>query len=1506
MIERYLQLVSDIQQQDIASFLKNLRGKFLTALNGPYFSEKSKNYFQNVSPDGEPFRNFETEPKQIVQIKQAINALYHAEEAFKVLQSLNLKYSQISVNDIKKLSAMIEHGYKASYLLTHLDIDFNEILGGEIKHVISLLEPIREFAKDYEKGAIEFQTAVKTYPIVRQAGKVSGIAITQMKPNGESYDYDFLAKFSADLPGYIAQLTTLLQKSIPQISTYQPKISKEKLDELQEEALKLLRAIENTQSGDILVSVQAINYIHIIRQIITLSMSSLEQIGYANDSSQQFIRHNLEQLKYDLLPTLLNLADRLEDEALLKPGTLSHPLMAQLKPLYKLISIYAAKIVDFAPEGEPLLGIQDSHFVQTRLGVIRSRITTAQWNLAKLHLTKAHVENFFKIIDDTQYNSFNLLNLPEDVKTALKEEYKFLIPYVRAFDPDLANQIAQSLIGRNTYVSIFANSLYRLVGSYDPTAIPNLRTLKKQLLTQFVKDENTQNFHIALNEDLIKSIGDQIDLELYPYQTRTVGFDESIALGVDAKAKEQAHLNFQISPESTRVVNVEALTFEQAKRVYQYHANNHMQLLEAQQAFEEFLIIFNRTAQPLNHITDSILKSQLRSLYSQFQNFLVENSMDQQEIRREDKAIVAALNEDHLDLTKPAIRFSCFDEENIASMSSYFAIATTDFEQKAATFKALAETKYTQQITKDTLRTDTNATRARYLIKHTNYSQMVAAYRSSFQQLTSIFNESVRNRIIPNKTSGVPFPEIENKELLVQEVQQVLFIKRIFNSLYYLEQTCLELEKLDKNSTQTMYVYHLIQAKGHIDELLDLTKHLAADPHLSLLVTELKDKALSLYHIFSQQTDNYAVASTGLKLDDPKLNDKTVRYNGLWYTIRSFMFIPEHIKTTLSDSTISSETAENVNERSKRAVLNIERIIQNSDSYFKLFLETPTIYSLYKELKGKLKEFTTLSHETAMNNLETLNHDLFARFLAEADQWEDKLGLKAGLLSEPLKGILDEFYKNLLEPLRLPSNELIALINNPVSTGNRIADVKKSIAEAKKQLIRKEVFHYDDLDTDKYRLPNVSLSNKALLIEELLNAMQSYNNLNRFVPASDLTLAMMQSKLIKLYKAALPILIEDGKQLDLPKVPVESTYRNVEIVLQEYSFNPDTGKVERKAEGTSQDIRENPKDKIQEDQSKPASPSIKHIALTILNHYKGLHNSAQFKVDTANERLAYFEQLKAKQHNTTHQYIKEYTKIAYDRELNTAVSKNIGLVHMNKEYKESLKAYLKLSEVEHRQIAEEALNIDGEIRDLLAAETAQFNQTNLVMYTELETIRLSLTQFDCYLGSFFKQNSFSKHAIFESADTLNKKKAIIEGLKTIAADSTLSVETRIHKISIEVSKQDFTRDMFAYHHYDTFSFKWLAQCVMSILSALNLYTPKYEKLAINLQKAAAPQPNRARFFTPAATSNGSSDGSHTAAVVKTISASATVGFFEPAISNRSSDDPRTTSVLDIPSTFATS
>lgn len=331
MISEKIKLLESFKQNQFSKLIEKINSKILATLKSGHFNPRLAPYLEKMNKDGVPFTDFDLDPENISQIKKLINALYHARLAFLDLENIDIRNYKRTLPDLKLLySNTIHQAYQAGYLITNLDVDLQEMFKEEIDLILPVIGQLQAFAGEHQECTKRLAESWKDFPISYKAGEVTGIALEQMQPRTGDWDYQFLTQFSAVLPGYIEKLTQYIQQYSSQIKEKEPTLNNEKLEELQNASLKLLNDLEHLKGNDFFISLKVLKYIHIIRNIITLATSSVEQMGHFSDSSQDVIRDNLAQLKYVVLPTLFGLVDKIEDNAMLKPGTLSIPLMEKL------------------------------------------------------------------------------------------------------------------------------------------------------------------------------------------------------------------------------------------------------------------------------------------------------------------------------------------------------------------------------------------------------------------------------------------------------------------------------------------------------------------------------------------------------------------------------------------------------------------------------------------------------------------------------------------------------------------------------------------------------------------------------------------------------------------------------------------------------------------------------------------------------------------------------------------------------------------------------------------------------------------------------------------------------------------------------------------------------------------------------------------------------------------------------------------------------------------------
>lgn len=1385
-----IELLKSFKERQISKILEHFNTKIFAVLNSPQFNPKIAEYFpkEKINTEGEPFKDYDEEPDNITQIKKLINALYHARLTFIDLENIDFSTIEKQYNTVKLLySNTVHHGYLASYLITHLDVDLKGIFKDELSIILPLLAQFQDLGSRYSEQTIELTKQIKTYPLSYNVGQITGTTIVQMQPESGEPDYNFLTEFSAKLPGYIEQFTQYVKQYSSQMIENESKLNKEKLEELQNAGLMLLSSLEGLKGNDFYISLKFLNYIHIVRHVITLSMSTFEQIGNLSESSQNVIRDNLAELKYKVLPTLFGLVDKIEVHSMLEPGTLSNPLMDKIKPLYQLLINYASKPVNFKEKGEELLSIEDPRFISLRLELTYKRLSEAKKSKFKIQKAQKAFEDFYAIIEDPEYKYLCIHELPKDIKNKLIDHYKLIKPYMSRIDIDLNNELITSLQNDKSFGAKVYDNLLSFIKLEAPAGHMSFVLKRKEALRSFItKKMNTQLFHVNLNEYLIKKVHEHAKLALFPYNEKTNIFNID-----ESKALIQTNQSLQIEILNKTIAHPEKLSSEQALDMYQWYQEKHDKFMVAKKAYDDFIELLDdvqnkpNTIKPiyLNDLDEST-KKRCINLYNCFQPYFIDALPDihRQSAIEFDKYLVHMLKEnEQKSKIIPIDLFGKMNEilqENLTKRALPWMI-------KSNFYLKLAKEKYHSENNMAKLELDSSiGSRTHHVIHHTNYSKCINEFRKALYQMTSMLNQTMQSEL-KITSSKLPYPELTDSNKTLAQSKQVIAIKQIFNALYHLEGFATRLEQLNNKGYELFYFNHLIQAYGHLYSIIKLTKSLLADPYFGFLAQDLYDKAQTLFAIFQEQSNAYQIDSEKIPYDE------SVKYNALWYIINAFHISPKHIRTLNENNYITTEEQEALHLNAKKATIKIEAIINNSSSYFTRFLQIPTMYSLFKELKQILREFTSTTHSAAMDNLEQINTAVFTPMLIEADEWEDKLGLSPGTLSSPLKQIIDEYYKGLIQSLNLPSKTHVSLICNKEPIEKRMSLTYKKIDNAIKHL-DKIAEDFQDIET---------------LYENIVN----YTNLiTKRTSESTFLVSFSEKKLISTYQKAIYKLAEFQEQFKS-----EPSNNSEEDLKLDQLLNESTKYYE----------------------AKPTQ--IKALVTSVHHYYLGLQATYQMQLRCAKEKLNYLTQLQIDQSNLDLLFIEEYTKESFNKQKDACCNRLIGLKFLYKEYREKLKANIDKFDQEIINEAKTFEDINLSIELLLKNKIKLFeegklidNETDQVTdYHHLDAVKSVLAKFLAHLDSS------------SSTDELNKKKtSLIIKLDELASNSKLSVKERLKQIETEVKNPIFERIILTHKDETQFSFAYIKQLFLSLLEALHLYTPTRKKLFNELNGALAKKP----------------------------------------------------------------
>lgn len=1613
-----------LKQEQLSKKAEETSKMIFAALKNPKFNPQIAPYFEKINPpDQQPFTDYDLDPDNVSQIKKLLNALYHARLALLDVEDIELQDSaaSLAMTGTQLVMHTVETAYQACYLATHLDIDLQNLFHKELQPLLPVLTQLQTLAMQH--GATTqslISETVRKYPLDYKAGEIVGITLEQMQPDKQSPDYNFLTQFGAILPTYINKLTEYIKHYSTALIEQEPTLNNKKIAELQQTALYLLNDLETLKS-DIFTPLKIINYIHIIRHIITLSLQSLEEMSKFTESSQDVIRDYLAQLKYIVLPQLFGLVDKIEVNSMLKPGTLSTPLMNEIKPWYRAMIDFISKPVDFRSKGAELVHIEDARFLALRFDQAYQRIDDAHKELFKIEQAEIAVKNFMDLLKDPQNQQTELNKFPPEAKALLRKNYKVFKQYLFQVNADLHAQIMQQLNEAPSGFLDWAKNLF----SFTKKTKTDILNSEQKLLTWINKKKNTQLFHCSINTQMIQTTQQESDLRLFPYNDTTSiltldelektdlivfpSLNERPRFKIDEKAllhqdeEDNQKLLYAIQNANNVVINPDALSTDQNIILYQWYKKKHEHFILAKKAFIEFhelltkeiknhpnipvhilqlshlstesrqqchhlYLIFReyfldalpKESQELANKFDNLLKEppsatnfylaapaieefaalekeispffdtidsswlkksdfylkrakqklakkeqnvfridearalrdtkqydptiqfkkekskktikvfeQLsadqaltlhqwyknkgdkfevaRKAYNQFIELFCKEQTNTLELRQLDddaKAqcrklyhlfqpyFINGVPEERRDealifdryivnmLTDDTLQEETIPPNLFATLHQHFQIffSDTDFNwrQRGLTFLKYAKEQFARENDQKELQQEPYEERAYHLIKHKEYSKHIKSFRVSVTKMISLFNQSMQAELTTQdksllftlshnteqpeqekvitttesqalsikqmlnlayeemKKNDVPFPELEDDDIALRQSKQILAIKQIVNTLYRLEKVMLQLENLSDKSSKTMYMIYLSLAGYHFYKMMELTKSLSEDPHFTLIGQELFNKARNIWASIQENIEAYQTAAKDVSLDG------TVKVNALWYVLNAFYIGPRHIRSLKDNTYFTSEELEALQRSAKKAALTIERVIESSDSYFKLFLQTPEVIRLYREATSKMTEFISTIHDSTQSNLDKFNQGVFIPMLNEADGWEKKLGLVPGTFSGPTKKILDEFYKGLLHPLHLPSKKHLQLICDKTAINYRI--------EKNTQEIQSTQEHLDQVEQEYATIKT---------LHELIEQYQQLPTPGFMSAKPEKTIQEIEQKIIECYKKTHPQLIRLKKQLAFTAKP--------ELAPNDVAF----------------DARLNAALK----EYSPKIDDIQRLVRRSYNEYCRQHNSHTMQLNTLKEHLNYVQGLHAFQDQKNEQFIHDYTTESFNKYLDKFSNRHIGLQYVDREFSARLRNYLLTFKDDIILQAKAAEDINKSVRQQLKQRISAFEKVNYAQYYQLDSIQGALTQFKAYF-SISAYEIERGNSLFENEDTLAKKIELINNLTLLSENMQLSIEQRIANIKkVVVADPRFKRIILSHKKVDTFSVAYLKLCILSLLEALHLYTP---------------------------------------------------------------------------------
>jgi hypothetical protein len=1320
-INDWLQTVDMLKKNKFSQLVKQIRTTLLEKLATDLFSERLHHYLTNINADGEPFTNYEHEPADVSQIKKIINALYFGELALLEVEAVSFPagfgtegksmftdlgnlFSKSTFTDLGNLfSKAISYVSQAGHLATHLDVNFFEVFQSEIDRLLPVFAIFQTYTKSLGDATFEFMDVMDSTGITRNVGLGAGIALNQLNPTVDGPDYKFLAFFGADIPQYLDQLSSFIKQFSSDVSGYAPNINRERLDELQEQASLLFDALEGARGSSVFLPLQVLYYIHAIRHTVTLSLNIVEQAGFLSSTSQDAIRTNIRELK-KILAQLCSSIDKVEVQAMLKPGTLSAPFTQQISNFYQELINYTAKFVKFSikdvsgnAQDLELLTLSDSKFVSARLGYSYDRQVAAKKELLILEDAQIAADNFFNALQHTPDKNKRISSLSQPIKAELANYYKVLRSYVLNIDN-----------------SVHRNIMEGLINSRDTYKIKDILPWQRVINTALDKRRASLAFRYDLNTDVISNISSSAqNLTLYPQAEREnpFKFDEKAALGQGL----QDELIFTLENGNNLLANPEHLKTDQAIMLYESYKKRCIQLEHAQHAYEEFSRAIELPVALLLPLDIADRKNKLRNLYSMFQPYLPDDDAS----KAFDSTIIAAFSSE-----EPKQVDNLLDI--LERVKHNFDALQTHLNQRLEIVNGVVSACRIKDVQAEVLELEPISDRALHVIKHTEFSTAVSKLRTYFYQQIPLLNDSFKAHLQFNtQADTLPFPDINDSNKQLAQSNQILVYKQLFNCLYYLEKIMVGLEGLQDQASEKTYIGQLfkwvtdkrsqgaytlqiIGIANNVVEAYVLLDALANTPYLSVVITEIQKKLQSIQTAIPG-LQAYYVPHQPAAAD----GEAPTSYSALFYAMHTILFLPAHITAIRADRDVQPDAVGAIHQYAQRVTADLERILQKSNSPWKLSTEVLTMYRLFGELKQKLQELTSTSYDVVFSNLGAINDDILSNILLELDRWEDNVGLQTGSLTQPVIKMFDAFYDGFLEPLDLSSQDRLRFRMSRCPIDKRIEATTARIREAEVKLaIAKE---------------------KQATLKLLVDSIAHYERCERDKTCSSDILRGIQSAVKTNFQAAL-LLLEAEKHHLVKYIPDENEKDAIFCHWVTFGIEP-----------------------------VPELRNIRALAIACYNHYKGVCSSHQLTIDTATNKISHLNELLAARPALENHLVSSYAAASLNKKKAHVISEQrlpFDETKLVLEYTEALKDCLQHAEARIlAQITVQDIDIDKKIDELLNAEVVKFRNENLHNYHHLDKIMGAVAQLRRYVNH--------DNVIFESETTLAEKKQAIDVLGII-------------------------------------------------------------------------------------------------------------------------------------------
>jgi hypothetical protein len=1397
-------------------------------------------FFDTVQSEGVPFLDFEHEPSTVSQLKKLINALYHTEVSFTIVEGIDyhlLSYylsfgAELALNVGKlqlddRVSQLIYHAYEAAHLATHPDVDIYAFLKPHLCDITALYRTsVEHFTgqslEEAEKSILETHQLADLAPqsrsmtvlklilqswlpdlSVKQIGQGTGQVLDNMRPCEGPHDFAFTTRLSGQLPEYIRQTRNYIQQYVDGMKSFEPGLSEKQIEELTDASNQLLTSIEEIQDQEGFSIKLIVNYVDTLKRLVTVGYNIVQELQQLNGSTQAVIAANLRRIKFQIIPEFLALVDEAEVLLMLRPGTLSQSIVETMEQYYYWLSEYCQYLLPFENKHAHFKAMIDDDALACRLAKTYQRIGGSREALVNIKLSDNAWHSLVSLLNKPPYQGQALASLSSETKQALIKNYKFVQSYVAKLAPDLDEAIVKALKSQLPKASYFDAFSYNINYYLGRDLNSQILALDAQIQALIAKDKASHSFRIQGNEQAVTAITEQS----LPLMDKSVPLVMYTLPETNFWPLKKTWLCSDSEPDDDELFNPE-LEEQYAKDYLQHREQTQHQRLLLKQALNayrrfEHILKINQDLNMVNIAQPT--KGELRHLYRRFRPFLAA-VLTEKIFKYWDATIVDVLNApSNRDYSKRHNKtFGYFQLEQLTTVfNQRLSYADNLLKRLSEYYLSKSKSYLTKECWQRPIKVATKAYRRHALLKTTQFSQKIAYFRDEAKQLVVYLAPSLRRLLQPAK-QGMPFPEIEIESERFKQPGQVLSIKRVFNILYHLELILNELENIDERSPKVLYVTHLIYAYMSFQQIEIHAMESYQDVHLRWLYQNITRLMNEVSASFFELIAPYQVPPQDVR-DNKGIQ---LSFGGIWYGVNALYYWPAHLRDLSKVASLTQAQATHLHCKAKKATGIIEgsltaisslnfsavkddfktgNIINGLGKFKKLVqggakisLLLLPVYYTFNKLKDQFNHLTTTSYEITVSTLQTLKTQIISEELAKLDELEDGIGLKPGLLSEPMMSTLLVFYNSLINELNLSADEKLALI----------ADM--SWLQVRKQ----------DL-TDK--------ENKALIEKDALYAQKMHLESALTVIKDCLeqkTVSASQKK--SLYKLVLPFFDSLGIEHKALSTKAD-LIRLLEIhTPEESAFHSGT----EATEGAM-------------DNSPP---------LTVRQKYQLLENALKaryakqigrqatigLRLAIIEEKKAYFQTQEAASQTTVNQAKEAYVAELYENYANQKASRPLPLYNLKEEYQAKLASLLNQTDSKEAIIMEVLFNHTvNVIQQRIDAKVKAFDQDNLSSFRKLEKVSALVYEFSQYI-SVQQRRADNAQTSFENEYTLNAKNLCLTHLNRLLSAKDKSPKERVQKMQRLINKKSFRDAILQTPTHVKFSWNWIKQWFYSLACTLGI------------------------------------------------------------------------------------